>query len=231
MEDLILIGKAVFLKKSKTLILGDTHIGLERAMNQNGFLIPRFQHEDLKKTTLEYIKKTNPEKIILNGDVKHEFGKINKQEWKQTEEYIKLLNEKAELIILEGNHDKLLKIITDKQKILLKDHYVIDSYLITHGDKIIKKENIHTIIIGHDHPAISLQEGGRQETYKCFLKGTYEDKTVLVMPSMHELTEGTDILKQKLMSPYIKNINDFEITVVADEPLNFGKLKEIKKLI
>ncbi len=233
-DDIKIIGKSLFLKKTSTLILGDIHIGLESAMNQNGLLIPRFQYEDLKKTTREYIKKTSPKQIVLNGDIKHEFGKITKQEWKQTEEYIKILNKKAKLHLIEGNHDKLLKIITEKLGLELKKYFYTDGFFITHGDELIKNddyEKAHTVIIGHDHPAISLQEGGRQETYKCFLEGKYEDKNLIMMPSMHEISEGTDILKENIMSPYIKKINDFKVHIVGEKTMEFGKLKDLKKII
>ena len=41
--------------------------------------------------------------------------------------------------------------------------------------------------------------------------------------------EGTDILKEKLLSPLLRqNLNNFEVFVVADNVYRFGKVKEIK---
>jgi uncharacterized protein len=110
---------------------------------------------------------------------------------------------------------------------------------ICHGDKILNNEDFKKskiIIIGHEHPSIGLQEGNRVEKYKCFLKGKFKDKTLIVMPSMNQLTEGTDVLTERLLSPYLKekngckNINTFETWIVEqNEVFHFGKLKGLRK--
>ena len=90
--------------------------------------------------------------------------------------------------------------------------------------------NSNTIIIGHEHPAISISKNSRSETFKCFLIGKYKNKNLIVMPSFNILIEGSNILKEKLLSPFLKksNLDDFEIYVVADKIYNFGKLKNVK---
>ena len=233
MNNVQLIQKTIFLK-TKTLILGDVHIGLESSMNKNGVLIPRFQFNDLKKETEELLKKLKPKKVVINGDVKHNFGSVSKEEWKQTIEYINLITKYCEIIILEGNHDKLLKIIAEKKEIELKEYYYEEGIYVVHGDKIPKDEEFKkakTIIIGHEHPSISLRMGTRQETYKCFLKGEYESKELIVMPSMHELSEGTDVLKEKLISPFLKKgVKHFHVYIVDQEPRYFGKVGDLINL-
>jgi len=88
-----------------------------------------------------------------------------------------------------------------------------------------QSEFFRTIIIAHEHPAVSLKEDMRIEKFKCFLKGKWKRKNLIVQPSFLQVTEGTDILKEKLLSPFLTNINNFEIFVIEDKVYRFGKVK------
>ena len=93
--------------------------------------------------------------------------------------------------------------------------------------KAIIKDKANIIIIGHEHPAISFKERP-DEKYKCFLKGKYKNSTLIVQPSLTTVTEGSDITKEKLLSPYLKNTADFEVFIPKnDEVLCLGKLSNI----
>ena len=83
--------------------------------------------------------------------------------------------------------------ISKKRNIEVVDQVVIEDILIAHGDKLLKlPRTIKTIIIGHEHSAVGLKEDARIEVFKCFLKGKYKGKNLIVMPSFKG-TEGTDI--------------------------------------
>ena len=230
-----IVDLALFIKKESILIFGDLHIGQEESMNKEGILIPRFQYKDLLFKTKKIISLTNPSLIILNGDIKHEFSGISRDEWKKVQEYLDLLSKHAKVIIIRGNHDNILEPIASRKGIRIQKQYSQDKILICHGDKIPKNKEFtenKTIIIGHEHPSIGLQEGNRVEKYKCFLKGKYENKTLIVMPSMNQLTEGTDVLKEKLLSPFLRkaNIRNFETWIVENEEVfYFGKLRGLRK--
>jgi len=48
---------------------------------------------------------------------------------------------------------------------------------ICHGDSVdFSFDKIKTIVIGHEHPAITIKEYPRDEKYKCFLIGNYKKK-------------------------------------------------------
>lgn len=234
LKDLQIIKKTLYIPSKKTLILSDLHIGQDESMNASGFLLPRFQYQDLFKETQEIIKKTKPKTIILNGDIKHEFSGINKEEWLKIKEYLTYLKRKHEVIIIKGNHDNILKPLTDKHEIEMKEHHLINEFFICHGDKIIKNkdyEQSKTIIIGHEHPAITLRENSRAEKYKCFLKGKYENKNLIVMPAMNPTSEGTNVLKEKPLSPYLKNTNIKKFKAIITEGNNtydFGEIQNIE---
>ncbi len=216
-----------------TLVTGDFHIGYEEALNRQGVLIPRMQFEDIIKRLQKVLDGKRFKRIIINGDLKHEFGEISRQEWKNSLKLLDLLEKHCEKIILiKGNHDTILGPIADKKNIEMKESFKIKDILVVHGHKEIdskKLENIKTIIIGHEHPAISISEGLRAERFKCFLFGRYKRKELIVMPSFNPLIEGTDVAKEKTLSPLIKNVSNFRVVVITEDSqqLDFGKVKDL----
>ncbi len=78
---------------------------------------------------------------------------------------------------------------------------------------------------------MGLKKGSRVEVFKCFLKGSWNKKTLVVIPSFNLVTEGTDILKDKVLSPFLsQDISDFEVFVVSEKAYYFGKLKNLRSL-
>ena len=217
-----IIDLALYIKKEKILIISDLHLGYEEALNKQGILVPRFQFKEIIKKLKAILKKINPELIIINGDLKHEFGTISRTEWKQVTDLIDFFKNKK-ILLIKGNHDKILGPIAEKKNVKLVDKYETENITITHGHKIPKKLN-KTIIIGHEHPAISFPNR-KYQRFKCFLKGKYKKNNLIVMPSFNLVQQGTDILKQKLLSPFLKNTKNFEVYIVEDKVYNFGKLK------
>lgn len=214
------------LKYRNYLIIADLHIGLEEALNKQGVLIPRFQFKEILKKLEEILDKVKVNTIIINGDLKHEFGLISEQEWRDTLQLVDFLTEKYKVILIKGNHDTILEPIAKKRNLEILEHFEIDDISIQHGNKIIPtKKNI--IIIGHEHPAIRIKSEVRSEIYKCFLVGKWENKKLIVQPSFNFVTEGTNILREKLLSPYLKDISNFDVYVVGDKVYKFGKVKEL----
>jgi uncharacterized protein len=241
LENISINDLSLYLKEEKILILADLHIGQEDAMTREGMLIPRFQFKDILSKTEKLLNKLKPRTVILNGDIKHEFQGISREENKKIQQYIDFISKRARLIIIKGNHDNILEPITKRKGIDLVEFYVAGNIFIAHGDKVFNNEEFYKsriLIIGHEHCSIGLGEGNRVEYYKGFLKGHYQDKKgtkkeIIVMPSLNPLTEGTDVLRDKTHSPYLKNVNidNFEVWIVENEEVfYFGKLKGLRKL-
>lgn len=256
MNNIEIIDLALHIKGN--LILSDFHVGFEESLNKQGILLPRFQFKSIIQRLDNIFLKLNKkiDKIIINGDIKHEFGAISEQEWRHTLRLLDYLSKHCnEVILIKGNHDTNLGPIADKRKIKVLEYYLIDNknltinkplkkvslkrppiiknnVLIIHGNKIPDKrllKNTDTLIIGHEHPAIGLKEDSRIEVFKCFLRGKYKNKTLIVQPSFNLVTEGTDLMKGKLLSPFLKHdLSNFEVFVVADKVYEFGKLKNLR---
>jgi len=225
-EDLVL-----FLKKQKTLVITDLHLGYEEYLQSSGYLVPRFQYNEIKTHLQKTLEKTKPEKIIINGDLKHEFGRIPQQEWDEVKGILDFLKQHTTNIkLVKGNHDNILGPIAKLKNVkLVKTGVSIGSTFITHGHKIPRiPTKAKTIIIGHEHPAIGISDNIITETYKCFLKGKWQGKDLVVQPSLCLVTEGTDVLKEKLLSPFLQqDLSRFECWTVADKVRYFGKLKNL----
>lgn len=223
----------LYLKKYNSLIIGDIHIGYEEALNQGGILIPRFQFEDTLIRLEKVIKNKKFDSIILLGDIKDEFGKISETEWRNTLKFLDTLSKYTKKIIsIKGNHDKVLEPIANKRNLEVKDNLKLDDIFLLHGHIIPEEnedfKNSKILIIGHEHPAISITDKLKSEKFKCFLKGKYKSKTLIVVPSFNLITEGNDISKENLLSPFLqKNLKDFEIFIVSDKVYKFGKLKNL----
>src|SRR3989344_1097798 len=225
-----MVDTALWFELEKVLVINDLHIGYEEVLHRKGILVPRFQLEQIMKKLKIIIEKTKPVKIIINGDLKHEFGKVLRQEWKEVLEFLDfLLQNISEVIIIKGNHDPIIQPIADKKGIAVVNQYQVGETLIVHGDELVET-TAKRIVIGHEHPAITIREGSKWEKYKCFLKGTWKKKELIAVPSFNPLLEGSDILKEKSLSPFLKDISTFSVYVVSKgEAFGFGKVKEMRK--
>lgn len=237
-HDLTIVDLALYCRKAKTLVLSDIHMGYEEALNKQGILVPRQQFSDtmerLERLFSSLEKKRFPvNTILLNGDVKHEFGTISETEWRHTLRLLEYLSMHCkEIILIKGNHDKILGPIAKKRGITISDYYVAEDILFVHGnvlhDELLTKK-IKTIVIGHEHCAISVTQWPRTEKFKCFLKGVYKRKTLIAMPSFNLVTEGTDVLKESLLSPYLhSDLRQFSAYVVTGSTIfEFGKIGKL----
>ncbi|MBI2151654.1 metallophosphoesterase [Candidatus Woesearchaeota archaeon] len=219
-KNIEIVEETLWFKKEKILLLNDLHIGYEEALQRRGVLVPKFQLKEILSKLKPILERTKPEKVIINGDLKHEFGLVLRQEWKEVLEFLDfLINRGIETVIIKGNHDPLMQILANRKNIILIDSYLLGDNLIVHGDELIKVDKglkkIKRIIIGHEHPAIVLKEGGKKEKYKCFLQGKWKNKELIVMPSFNPLLEGTDVSKEKLLSPFLTDIANFTVYIVG----------------
>lgn len=238
-EGIEIVDLCLYLTEENILILGDIHLGYEDTLKSKGFLIPKQQFKLTMKRIYEiinFIRKKHQitilNRIIINGDLKHEFGTIQRAEWNETLDLIDILQKECEeLIVIKGNHDKIIQPILNKRDIIAKEHYISgkekdNQTLIGHGDFIPEEINKpEVIIIGHEHPAIKLKQYPRTETYKTFVKTKWNNKDLIVMPSFNLLSEGSNILENKFLSPFLKsNINKpriegKELFVVSEEDI------------
>jgi len=225
------------------LIIGDLHLGFNEFSPVEG-LIEKLERNFL---TLEK-EKIKVERVVLIGDIKHDFGGISDIEWRDVLKFLDYLvektGEKGKIIIIKGNHDNILGPIVKKRGIKLKEFYKLkikgEEICFLHGDKNFKEvDKGNILILGHLHPSITLKDKYKSEKYKCFLKGTWRKKQVYILPGFSYVSLGYDLsdlgYDDKRKDFFIvenKLLKKFEVIVYnsqEDKVYNFWELKNLIK--
>ncbi|BFH74334.1 metallophosphoesterase [Sulfurisphaera javensis] len=187
----------IYIKRLNSIVLSDVHIGYEEEMASKGIFIPKVQ----KKRFLTIFRrarevfKTN--KLIINGDLKHTFNRLTKQEKNElTEIFQELKDDGTEITIVKGNHDNYLSLVTEKfDNIKLVDSLTVDNLTIFHGHLNIPIEENKVYIIGHEHPRLGLRDKlGFIRRMQCFLVTPLKNNSkVIVLPAIGIYQAGNDI--------------------------------------
>lgn len=228
-EDIYLIDKALWLEKQRLLCIADLHIGYEEYLNEQGIAFPRQQFKIIKEEVSSLLN-LKPKTVLINGDLKHEFGRISKQEWRETNEILDLILSKAKLVLVKGNHDTIIEPIARKKDIKIVEHYFTNKFCFMHGHQFelklpILDENIKWLILAHLHPIINLREGIKNEKYKCWLVGKWKGKKIIIMPSFLPYVSGAHADEYSLDI----NFNNFDVFAIGDKIYPLGKFKQLIK--
>ncbi|MBS3144969.1 metallophosphoesterase [Candidatus Woesearchaeota archaeon] len=221
-----LVDLALFYKKH--LILGDLQLGSEGVAHNQGFFLPKFQLQDILERLSKIFTQVKAEFLIINGDLKHAIGTILDQEWTDILAFFDFaLQHVQKIIIVRGNHDLVIDPIAAKRNIAVVESYRVGDMLIFHGHKVVK-ETAPLLVVGHEHPAVSFKDKPGDK-YKCYLVGKWKKSILIVMPSFNPLTEGSDITRDRFLSPYLKpGIGTFDVYVVEDKIYPFGKVQDLR---
>jgi len=231
----------------KILVIGDLHFGYGEQFHGKA-VFPGQQLKDVIEKlsgVFDFLKKEKIKikKIVLLGDVKHDFRKITDIEWRETLEFLDFLKEntddKCKVIVIKGNHDTKLAPILRKRGILLKDFYKVSvggkKICFFHGDKLFKQcldSQTGILIFGHLHPAITLEDKYKREKYKCFLRGKWKRKEVYILPSFSSVSYGYDFRNNYFVGNkfFIEDFRNFDVIIYNNKEkkgYNFGKLKKL----
>ncbi len=230
-----LLPQNALLIGDEILVIGDIHLGIESYFVDNGIFFPQKQMKDLKQN-IEKIK-NKADKIIINGDLKHNFSKFSFKEMKQVENFLEYLKDSfKDVVMIKGNHDNFIDNILKKLKIDISTHVNIDEFYITHGHENIPRKILESrnVVIGHEHPAIRLSDStGVGEKIPCFLLKKHRKNYIIVLPSFSSLSSGTNVLQlssENLLTPLMKsqNLDDFEVYGTYENEIFY--LSTIKKL-
>lgn len=219
---------ALYLEKSKTVVIADLHLGYEGALHEEGVSIPRFQKRVMMDRIKRILKRYEPRKLVINGDFKHEFSRNLSQEWKEVNEVLGFLVGKVDIVLTRGNHDNYLMTILAKKGLDLKKKAASQKMTITHGHKDAKWEG--TLIIGHEHPSLQLRdEIGASIRLPCFLVS----EKIIVLPAFTPLAAGTNVVSMNFISPPLTDLDEAETKVIAIDDkmglLDFHTLADLRR--
>lgn len=205
---------AVYIGNLDAIVMADLHLGVEGVLAEEGLYVPYTLSEATYGLVIETIEDIKPSTVILNGDIKHSFGLLNKAEWLFLKKFFnELVSRKLSIILIRGNHDNYLGVLASKYGIKIHTTLNIGNLSILHGHEDADLELLgKTVIIGHEHPSLSIfDELGVMHKFKCFLWGTTVcNRNLLVLPAVSEYSVGTSIAvdaESKVLSPILMKVD------------------------
>ncbi len=237
------------------LILSDLHLNFDSKYSSMGIDFLLKDYKDLfnkivfLKNDVEKIFNKKVSYIIFNGDIIDEFSLTQKNRLKVKKFFSLIKDEFENIVLIKGNHDVMLKTFFLHENFVLKDFFVVNNFLIYHGDKsfleIEKKlnkksiENIDTFILGHEHPVFLIDDGIVSEKFKCIFTSNVnvnfkifnfkKNIDIVLMPSFNPDILGSNVNDFVFMNDLLNKVfygNIFIFDSVDKKVLYFGKTKK-----
>jgi len=226
-------GGAALLLDDNALVVADMHLGYEAALESEGLSIPRVQTKKIEQYLTDVIDEVRPSKLVVAGDLKHNFSRNLTQEWRDVDRFVRMLSGRVKLEVVKGNHDNYLGAILGEYKIPLTAETTCSGVRILHGHRGTLSRGM--TIMGHLHPSIRLGDSvGASVKNPCFL---FDPKmNVLVLPALSLVSPGTDVIGQSWsggISPLLPDtgLSTFEpIAFSGPKPLRFPAVAELRML-
>ena len=173
--------RALLLPQTNELLICDIHLGKGEYFQQNGIPLTNNSDEQNLLRIKNIVKKHNPNKLIILGDLFHSKYSISESLKNKVELLATTLNIKIELIV--GNHD----IGCEVKNINFLNFKRSNNFIFTH-EPIEKFEDNILNICGHYHPKIYLKDSKDKLSFRCFALD--EKKHVFYLPAFGDLTGG-----------------------------------------
>ncbi len=172
-----------------TAVLGDLHLGYERAMEDEGMYIPRVNTGSVREGLNRILSKYEPRHVVLLGDIKHDFRRSRYEASREIGSVIDLIAEAAEVTVIRGNHDNFIQNVLSDFGLHARDHIDLAGFRLEHGHV---DSGRRPVIIGHEHPSIrvpGIMSGGVK--LQCFVHARREG--VIVLPPFSPFSSGRDL--------------------------------------
>ena len=224
--------RCLILDRERTLVIGDLHLGYEKALEDEGVYIPRMNTGSIRDSLNRIISKYEPETIVLLGDIKHDFRRAKFEGKEEVRRILDLILGAADVILIKGNHDNYLQNIVSDYGLQAVEYVDIGGYRLEHGHV---DSGVRPVIIGHEHPSVRIAgalSGGVK--VQCFMYARKEG--VIVIPPFSYLSSGNDLsgaYSECFMSDACRNadVAEAELYGITDMGiLPLGKLVEVREL-
>jgi hypothetical protein len=217
---------AIYLASIDAIVIADLHLGYEGIMAEQGAFIPKVQFEQEMAALKEIVKLRRAGRIVIDGDVKHEFSDTSYHEFVEVTSLFEFLRKNFdEVIVIKGNHDNYIARVTSRHGVALHQELELGDFFFIHGHRMpdLSKIKARRVVMAHEHPAIVLSdEVGGREKVSCFLYGKLGGKKLLVLPAFSTLAEGSQVNalpREELLSPILRELVDVdEMKVIGIAP-------------
>ncbi len=223
--------RCLILDDGPTAVIGDLHLGYENALEKEGMFIPRINTEAIRDSLNGILDRYEPERVVLLGDIKHEFQRSSYKSREDVRSIIKLVDEAAEAIVIKGNHDNFLQNIVASMGINTLDYIDVMGFRLEHGHV---DSGVRPVIIGHEHPSVRIPgELSGSMKLQCFVVAKNEG--VIVIPPFSPFASGNDLNPEPgaVMAPALKtcDLSKVDVYGVSDMGLmELGRLSDVNQL-
>lgn len=194
--------RCLLLEGGRTAVIGDLHLGYETSLESEGVFLPRVNTDTIRDSLNRIISRYEPERMVLLGDVKHDFRRSNREASDEILSVVRLLNEAMETLVIKGNHDNYIQNILAEKGMLAVDYVDIAGFRLEHGHV---DSGYRPVIIGHEHPAVKIPGSGGEKIH-CFVLARKEK--VLIIPPFSPMSLGSDLLTEgTAMSPALRGFD------------------------
>ncbi len=205
------------LPEEGTVVVADLHLGYESALEAEGIHIPRVQTKTVKESLARLIDRYEAERVVLLGDVKHEFSRNLGQEVRDVRAVLDSIIDQVDVVIVKGNHDNFIENIVSRVQVPVVERYSLGGLTFVHGHQ---ECGDRPLVMGHEHPSVKIVDRvGAYLKLPCHLLLRREG--VLVLPAFSPLASGTDITgvpSSEYLSPILEraDIGDGDVYACSD---------------
>lgn len=220
--------RCLLLEGGRTAVIGDLHLGYETSLEDEGVFLPRVNTGTIRDALNRIISRYEPERMVLLGDVKHDFRRSKRESSEEILRIVRLLNEALDTLVIKGNHDNYIQNVLEEENMTAVDYVDISGFRLEHGHVDTGKR---PVIIGHEHPAVRIPGSGGEKIH-CFVLAREEG--VLVIPPFSPMSLGSDLLTEgTVMSPALREskVGNAEIYGVSDLGImDLGTLSDLEEM-
>ena len=207
--------RAVYLEEERILCVADLHLGYAWAHRFSGQLMPLRGEEDLLGRLADLCSFYKPAHLAVLGDIVHQAVPVSEIADELQTLFIGL-REICGLKLVLGNHDKKLKKLTAHMSDLeFVPQIETETFLLTHGNTPARAPKDKFVLMGHEHPSISLGDGIRSAKFPCFMVS----KRVLLLPAFSLWAAGTDIRSYEFMSALAREARFTQAVAICGKKL------------
>ncbi len=236
----------VYLRRLRTLVFADLHLGFEEEAARQGYFLPRVQLKRALRMLEEAFSQVDAERVVILGDVKHTFERLTRLEREEVSKLFEFLRTRVERItVVKGNHDSYLVTVAKRYGVeIVKWHLEVDGVVFTHGHRRLELgegTKPHLILMGHEHPSLAVKDRiGYVMKAPCYLVARHKPTGALliVLPAMGAYQTGTTVstLPDAYLSPILKrevDLREARPFVIAEGlgVLEFPTLGEMEELL
>ena len=204
------------------LVVADYHAGIEAGLRYEQGVEIDSRAEDRRERLLGLVAETDPDRLVVLGDLMHSIGDPGGAERGEVEVLLESLPDGLPVTLVKGNHDGDVESWVGDVEVTPGHGARIGNVGFAHGHTWPSPDvlSAEVVCVGHEHPCVRLEdEVGGSRVERVWLRGSlaaepfaerYPDSEVtadrlVVFPAFNDLSGGTwvNVAGQEFLSPFL----------------------------